>query len=218
MQCVNTAGCLRRGMQFHSTHPAPWWKWRNVTGHPNIRGSQEHPFIVPTHAPLQIDFLHQAHVWATRPRRPVWGGQWNRLTALTCSVTRSRWSICRLKDDMVQTAVRPNCWTPARFLKREEALMKHKGQIAVQVFMLMCSSKLLCKHPELIGHFGRATAYIGSSPFGSNLPDSAWKKLRWKILQANISNPCTNPRLRAESTSRTCVRNQSQCCQSHACN
>lgn len=35
------------GEWFHGIHSAPWWKWRNATGYLNIRGSQEHPFIVP---------------------------------------------------------------------------------------------------------------------------------------------------------------------------
>ena len=69
---------------------------RSATGYLNIRGSQEHPFIVPAHAPLQIDFLQQAHAHATRPQMPPWTGQWNQLTALTCSVTRSQLSICRM--------------------------------------------------------------------------------------------------------------------------
>lgn len=32
------------------------------------RQSQEQPFIVPAHAPLQIDFLQQPHAHATRPQ------------------------------------------------------------------------------------------------------------------------------------------------------
>lgn len=95
-QCVNIAGCRCCGVWFHGTHSAPWWKWRNATGYLNIRGSQEHPFIVPARAPLQIDFLQQAHAHATRPQMPPRTGQRNQLTALTCSVTRSQLSICRM--------------------------------------------------------------------------------------------------------------------------
>lgn len=94
MQCVNTAGCRCCVVWFHGTHSALWWKWRNAMGYLSIRGSQEHPFIVPAHAPLQIDFLQQAHAHANRPQMPPWTGQWNQLTALTCSVTRSQLSIC----------------------------------------------------------------------------------------------------------------------------
>lgn len=96
MQCVNTAGWQCCWVWFHGTHSAPWWKWRNATGYLNIRGSQEHPFIVPAHAPLQIDFLQQAHTHATRSQMLPWAGQWNQLTALTCSVTRSQLSTCRM--------------------------------------------------------------------------------------------------------------------------
>lgn len=96
MQCVNTAGSRCCGVRFHSTHSAPWWKWRNATGYLNIRGSQEHFFIVPMYAPLQIDFPQRAHAHTTRPRMAPWTGQQNQLTVLTCSVTRSQLSICRM--------------------------------------------------------------------------------------------------------------------------
>lgn len=96
MQCVNIAGCQCCGVWFHGTHSAPWWKWRNAMGYPNIRGIRLHPFIVPAHAPLRIDFLQQTHAHATRPQMSSWTGQWNQLTALTCSVTRSHLSICRM--------------------------------------------------------------------------------------------------------------------------
>ncbi len=78
MQCVNIAGC-RCWVWFHSTHPAPWWKWSNATGYLSIRGGQEHPLIVPACAPLQIDFLQQAHAHATTPQMPPWTVQWNQL-------------------------------------------------------------------------------------------------------------------------------------------
>lgn len=97
------------GRDFAVSIQPLWWKWRNATGYRDIRGSQEHPVIVPVHAPLQIDFLQQAHVFATRPQMPPWTGQWNQLTALTCSLTRSQLSICR--DDMVQTAPEARRWT-----------------------------------------------------------------------------------------------------------
>ncbi len=96
MQCINIGGCRCCRVWFHGIHSAPWWKWRNATGYLNIRGSQEHPFIVPVHAPLQTDFLQQAHAHATRSQMPPRTGQRNQLSALTCSVTRSQLSICRM--------------------------------------------------------------------------------------------------------------------------
>ena len=77
MQRVNIAGCRCCVVWFHGTHS--WWKWRSATGYLNIRGSQEHAFIVPAHAPLQIDFLQQAHAHANRSQMLPWTGQWNQL-------------------------------------------------------------------------------------------------------------------------------------------
>jgi len=80
---------------FHSTHPAPWWEWRSATGYLNIRGSQEHPFIVTACAPQQTDFLYQSHAHARRPQMLPWTGQRNQLTAQTCSISWSKPSICK---------------------------------------------------------------------------------------------------------------------------
>lgn len=182
-QCVNIAGWQCYGVWFHGTFSASWWKCMSATGYPNIRGSQKHPFIVPAHASLQIDFLYQSHAHATRPQMPSINRAWIQLTALTCSVTTSKsgyfrgWhgtNCCRT----LPLNIREVPWWIRALMKQYAVQGSSQWLEGATISVLQ---RIASKHPEPLQHLDPSTSLHYITP----LAKCAW----WSFWVTSMENP-----------------------------